>query len=714
MLQRNCFISLVAVLAGLSLPDAVADVLETRDGLRIEGLAVFLADGRIELRKTDGAPQQFSQAQIKRVEFDPAQTNRLAFVPAEQRVAGLYDLTYKFYHGSWLKMPDFAMLNPAKSGRMTGRTLDLQVAGQSDYFAMLYEGTLWIPKAGRYSFKLGSDEGSYLKIRNQQVIDHDGVHTYSVKEGGIDLQAGTNSFQVGYFEGRGEERLTIEWSGPGFTNTVLSASGPMEMGTMLQTALADGWALPPGVMSWSGTFFAGYIESMDDTKVVMANAPTNLTLTVVNSSALLFQAVSSQQVQKLRGRKPGVLLRNGDYVEGKIKSIEADRIRFESVLFGLRQIDLNGEAAAALLDKPTSAKVPFSLHLRNGSRWLTSAATIDAGGITLPESFFGGRRVSRDQLIEIRYAPASDLLSDALLRWEEATVSQRELWKYRSDSLSHFATQHAQTHRVGVNHRRVIRESIVKLPLLRAALTASEREKMVASEARTAAKVVLDKATGELQKRDNELALAKEAHRKAIEQTTAFGKELTIAQRTLDTARTLGNAKLQSVETSKMTEAKARMKRVETVEAKLKLALDAGIPKAIQLAMESLKQVKETTTKETEKSDAALELTRNEIRKAIEEKETVFRRATELRVAAEKGIQVAALKEEASRITQTEAKNLAAKETEAFKLADANLALKEKSWAEANNFVQAQMRDSTNAENAWIAFRKANPDPYNW
>lgn len=710
MRPRNWFILLAAVQVGFGLSEVAADMLETRDGQRLEGMAIFLADGRIELRRNDGPLQQFTQAQIKRLEFDPTQTNRLAFIPADRRTAGLYDLSYKFYHGSWLKLPDFTQINPAKSGRLPGRSLDLQVAGQSDYFAMLFEGTLWAPKAGRYTFKMGSDEGSRLKIGSQTVIDHDGIHLYSAKEGAIDLQAGTNSFQVSYFEGRGEERLHIEWSGPGLTNSVLSASGPMEMGTMVQAALSEGWALPPGVMAWSGAFFAGYIESMDETKVVMANAPTNLTLTVVNSSALLFQVVSSQQVQKLRGRKPGVLLRNGDYVEGKIKSIESDKIRFESVLFGLRQIDLNGEAVAALLDKPSATKAPLALHLRNGSRWLASAVTIDTGGLQLPESFFGGRRVSRDQLSEIRFGPSTDLFSDALLRWDEAEVSKRELWRYRSDSLSHFSTQHAQTHRPGVNHRLVIREASVKMPLLRGVLNAAEKEHKLTADARNAAKAVMDKAIAELQKRDSELAVVKESHRKAIDQAAAHGRELTVAQKTLDTVRTLGKAKLQSAENSNVVIATAQKNRLETAEAKLKQAQAGGTPKAILF----WKQVKESAAKEIEKADAELQTIRTDIRKVNTEKETLFQRASDLKIAAEKEVQATLVKEETSRVAQTEAKLLAAKETEAFKVADANLRMKEKVLAEANNVLQTQLRDTANAEKAWAAFQIANPNPYNW
>jgi Domain of Unknown Function (DUF1080)/PA14 domain/Carbohydrate binding module (family 35) len=85
-----------------------------------------------------------------------------------------------------------------------------------------------VPADGTYSFRLTSDDGSKLFIDDELVIDHDGRHAESSKDGSVALTAGNHSLRTEFFEVGGEQVLRLAWRPPGATafeivpNSVLS------------------------------------------------------------------------------------------------------------------------------------------------------------------------------------------------------------------------------------------------------------------------------------------------------------------------------------------------------------------------------------------------------------------------------------------------------------------------------------------------------------
>ncbi|MFP6887186.1 MAG: PA14 domain-containing protein [Opitutales bacterium] len=130
--------------------------------------------------------------------------------------AGLSETTYKVFAGSWDRLPDFSKLEPIHEGMLNrGKLLSHKVAKRKDAFALLFEGTLSVPNTGRYSFELGSDDGSRLEVNGKRIIDHDGPHPHSPKTGGINLKPGDHNLRLAYFQGSGPSSLALRWRGPG-------------------------------------------------------------------------------------------------------------------------------------------------------------------------------------------------------------------------------------------------------------------------------------------------------------------------------------------------------------------------------------------------------------------------------------------------------------------------------------------------------------------
>ncbi|MFI7275004.1 ricin-type beta-trefoil lectin domain protein [Streptomyces sp. NPDC049879] len=100
--------------------------------------------------------------------------------------------------------------------------------GGTDNFVSQVIGNINISQAGTYTFRLISDDGSRLLIDGQEVIDHDGLHSATPKDGSVALTSGYHALHIDYFERGADQQLTLQWRPPGATaftlvpNSVLS------------------------------------------------------------------------------------------------------------------------------------------------------------------------------------------------------------------------------------------------------------------------------------------------------------------------------------------------------------------------------------------------------------------------------------------------------------------------------------------------------------
>ena len=92
---------------------------------------------------------------------------------------------------------------------------DASDLGIKDKFYVNITGWIKIAKAGAYQFRLGSDDGSRLFIKDQKVVDNDGIHEATSKEGTTELAIGSHPIRVEYFNNTPDEFLQLEWKKPG-------------------------------------------------------------------------------------------------------------------------------------------------------------------------------------------------------------------------------------------------------------------------------------------------------------------------------------------------------------------------------------------------------------------------------------------------------------------------------------------------------------------
>lgn len=91
----------------------------------------------------------------------------------------------------------------------------------SDYLFIRWTGKIKIPKDGKYTFYLESDDGSRLYVDGKQVISNGGLHGMHEEKGTVELKAGSYDIKIEFFENGGEAGCRFSWSADGIEKQIV-------------------------------------------------------------------------------------------------------------------------------------------------------------------------------------------------------------------------------------------------------------------------------------------------------------------------------------------------------------------------------------------------------------------------------------------------------------------------------------------------------------
>ena len=155
---------------------------------------IFYANGKVS-----------DVGKITYTKVKPVMRDGVAYIPG---------VKFRYYEYWGNKLPKFADLKPMKAGAVGNFSIAPKM--RNDGFAMQFAGFINIPKDGKYTFLLQSDDGSKLYIGGKLIVDNDGAHdARGIKNGSVELKAGLHPIVVDFFECVGGEVLKVFIEGPG-------------------------------------------------------------------------------------------------------------------------------------------------------------------------------------------------------------------------------------------------------------------------------------------------------------------------------------------------------------------------------------------------------------------------------------------------------------------------------------------------------------------
>jgi len=188
-------------------------------------------------------------------------------------------LTYAYYQGVWVTLPDFNTLTPIKQG--TVATPDLSPRNREDDYAFRYTGYINVPTDGTYTFYTNSDDASRLSIGNTVVVNNDGWHAEREVSGTIGLRSGKHAITILFYEHQGSAVLTTSYAGPGIAKQAIPAGAFYRINTATptqtleaETATLSGATVSNAHAGYTGTGFADYQNASGDYIQWSASAAT--------------------------------------------------------------------------------------------------------------------------------------------------------------------------------------------------------------------------------------------------------------------------------------------------------------------------------------------------------------------------------------------------------------------------------------------------------
>ena len=154
-----------------------------------------------------------SEASFKKVSPNPS-------VSTDDLMPGI---NYSYFEGEWDALPDFDNMKPISSGII--KNIDvLHQNKQEDNYGFEFTGFIKIEAEGIYKFFTSSDDGSRLYIDDKMVVDNDGPHGLTEKDGVAALSKGLHKIKVTYFEATGSNDLFVSYKGPNIKKQIIPDS----------------------------------------------------------------------------------------------------------------------------------------------------------------------------------------------------------------------------------------------------------------------------------------------------------------------------------------------------------------------------------------------------------------------------------------------------------------------------------------------------------
>jgi len=249
-----------------------------------------------------------------------------------------------------------------------------------------------------------------LSVQSDTVITLDGQR----HEGALALQAGAVKIGTALVPLKNLSEITRDQP--------KAAASKDELARLTAELIAVG---QPGALSWNGTLIAGRVTAIDDTKVSLENQPPQLFLSTGNASAVFFTAMSYHQLDALRSRNAGLLLKGGDFFEGRLLGLKDGRVELESILFGRKSFAVGIEAEALWIRPPKVDPAAYTVHTRNGSVILAESVALTPDGVEINQPPLRRHRIPLADLVQLRYGNAADVVTQAWNRIDQAKPEEK-------------------------------------------------------------------------------------------------------------------------------------------------------------------------------------------------------------------------------------------------------------------------------------------------
>jgi len=594
-----------------------AGTLRTKDGKSLEG-EVKLDPGGFAVTLASGTTVKVPLADVARATFEPFASDP-ALAGATNGLLGTY-----------YPQPDFA----GQAVRRVDPSLDFTWTDSPpianfprENFSVRWTAQLRPTDTDLYTLHATVDDGVRLWLNERLLIDEWREQSLATATSPVSLRAGeTYNLTIEYFQSIGTARMKLFWSSPTQPKAIVPASVLAPGKVLALPSLAATANTGKGVLTWNGSFIGAPVATADDTSVTFAEPHKGFALSTVNAARIYFRGLSAARAAKLEPKRPGVLLINGDFIDGEFKGISDGRVHLNSVLFGLKSYDINFEALAVSLRDSAPSAAKFLVKSRAGSALLAQSVAVKDGALEVTGAPLTGLRIAGEQLEEFKCGAGTALFEEiagkVLVR---DTANDRQT--YTDIANARRTREESERMARAIAEFRVNAEDRIRTETDLIARGKTELEKK--HTLLLAAKAASDHATSEKLRLEQLAADAKAAAGRAGDDYTETHRLSTVAKNESDRARTDLDGKLRVAR-----EARTDLDRVVSVINTGRAALEARTAAEQSVATRSAAAAAAAARKAADEKAT----TEKALAKAMAEQDAIEKSSATAKANAEKAV----------------------------------------------------------------------------
>ncbi len=159
----------------------------------------------------------------------------------------------------------------------------------------------------------------------------------------------------------------------------------------------------PRIVLRGGSTLISPVAFSDDAVLHLGGPLRGSLLSVLNVARIEYLPLTSDGESRLEPDRPGLLLADGDFLDGSLRGIGTNGVvTWNSLIFGFRRFAAGTEAAAIHLGMAEAEDAPYRVGLRNGSDLRARRLELISGAVRVESPLLGSLALPATQVKTIR------------------------------------------------------------------------------------------------------------------------------------------------------------------------------------------------------------------------------------------------------------------------------------------------------------------------
>jgi len=151
-----------------------------------------------------------------------------------------------------------------------------------------------------------------------------------------------------------------------------------------------------------GSVVIAPVVSADESVIRLGGRMAGALLSALNLARIEFVPLTPELQEKVEAGRQGVLLVDGDYLDGTLRSIATNSVTVSSLLYGFRSFAAGSEVAVVQMGDVETEEVSFRVALRNGSELRARRIEIEPGALRVESPLLGSLVVKREDVKSLK------------------------------------------------------------------------------------------------------------------------------------------------------------------------------------------------------------------------------------------------------------------------------------------------------------------------